>query len=400
FPGILNTLRLRNQTYSIDYDNEGNREKFMEGIKSADTALRHLLLLRRYALKEDKQIRIVSWDKSYLPSSIYCLFCHWFGDESNMEFIQAASGYMVYFGEDAADHLLTMNLTRSNVLNQLAITPHQFGQYSKEARENDVRFPDMKSEVDQVMKQEILPKGRIPEDHSFHPDERENVRQQIERYEENDRRVFVLFAHLFYDVGIIDSGNAFDGMCDWIRETIDIFRDKKDLLLLKPHPSELHKHRKDPNETLAGFAGSMELPDNIVLLKPWTFRSVELFASMDCGLIWRSSVGLELTYMGVPSIISGRAPYRHALNLPYVSRREEYESLIESSDTLEVTPRLRQKVIQYLYYLKNYKHRPFHCVEHVEPNEGEFRWRKEEVRDLLGRDEDPVITSFMRALTS
>jgi len=87
----------------------------------------------------------------------------------------------------------------------------------------------------------------------------------ITDYRSNGKNIFVLFGHLFYDVGVDDSSFSFPDMSTWIRETILYFKDSEDLLLLKPHPVET---LKETDETLYSFAKPLISSDNIRILNP------------------------------------------------------------------------------------------------------------------------------------
>jgi capsular polysaccharide export protein len=190
------------------------------------------------------------------------------------------------------------------------------------------------------------------------PDQ-EDVLAIIREYRSNGRNVFVLFSHLFYDTPVDDRSPSFNDMCDWIRATIEYFRNREDLLILKPHPVEVRYDypEKTPDETLASFIRDAvpDLPANVVLLPPRLFTLRDLSAEMSCGLIWRSSVAIELSYLGIPCIVAGVAPYQ-ALSLRYTQSALDYFEAIANWETIKVPESLRTEAARYAYCLKHFKH--------------------------------------------
>ena len=143
-------------------------------------------------------------------------------------------------------------------------------------------------------------------------------------------------------------------MCEWIIETIKYFRGKEDLLLLKPHPAEFltEQPKRTPNETLASFLRDTELPENILLLDIHQFSIKDLSPFISCGLIWRSSVAMELTFLEMPCIIAGNPIYR-ILDLSYAKNQEHYFNMIEQSHLTTVAEEQQLDIGTYLSMLDN-----------------------------------------------
>ena len=101
------------------------------------------------------------------------------------------------------------------------------------------------------------------------PQNQKKLIRTIEDFKSRGKKVFVLFTHLFFDTPVDDESPGFNGMGEWINETVKYFFGKEDLLLIKPHPSEFRKDfpKKNPNETLASFLRDTELSQNINIRK-------------------------------------------------------------------------------------------------------------------------------------
>jgi len=199
-----------------------------------------------------------------------------------------------------------------------------------------------------------------------------------------NKKVFVLFTHLFYDTPIYDTSPSFKDMCDWILGTIEFFNKRDDLLLLKPHPVEIRpdEPQKEPNETLASFLDDRveKINDNICLLEPRLFAMEEICPHMSCGLIWRSSVGMELAYRRIPCIIAGTPRYI-SLDLIYPKSKEDYFRLIERAKELKVTKEQALNTARYMYCLKN-KYIHINCLQY-DRNSRNMHWNREALQDYL-----------------
>ena len=248
--------------------------------------------------------------------------------------------YIHYFGEypRGANFISTANLTKKKIVDRKAVTKEELKSIIVSEKNLEVLSSSIEKSLSKVF-------GKAMED------EKNEAVRLIEQYRSRGKQVFVLFGHLFYDVGVDDSSPSFPDMCEWIKETILFFKDRDDLLLLKPHPVET---QKKTDETLYSFAESLISTDNIKILNPLLFNIRELSSYMSCGLVWRSSVGMELTYLKVPSIITGRPRYI-ALDLNYPQHRQDYFSMIRNVDRIKITNEQVRDVIRYVYYLENNK---------------------------------------------
>jgi len=177
-------------------------------------------------------------------------------------------------------------------------------------------------------------------------------------------------------------------MCEWIIETIKYFRGKEDLLLLKPHPAEFltEQPKRTPNETLASFLRDTELPENILLLDIHQFSIKDLNPFISCGLIWRSSVAMELTFLEMPCIIAGNPIYR-VLDLNYAKNKEHYFNMIEQSQLIKVTEEQQLAVGTYLYMLVN-QHVHIECISYSDVRK--FHWNIKALRKYLKYGDEKV----------
>jgi hypothetical protein len=346
FPIMRTTLRAVLKRYNIDFKNKNVISKSKEMIQSMDLLLQYLMLLKKFSKMKNKKIKIIGWEYSYIPNGFFNISCKELVDNRDVEYIDISRGYKHYFGgHSRQSYFSAVNLTQSVYRNRNSISKNQVLQI--------IRNVDKK----EVVKPINIVFNKAKKSHQI-SEEQKPIINKCTNFLKDGNNVFVLFSHLFYDNPVYDCTNAFKDMCDWINYTIKIFKNSKDLLLLKPHPKEVRLDipEAQPNETLESYINKnfSILPSNIILLKPRTFNLYHLFPYITCGLIWKSSASNELSYLGKSCIISGPSPFKQALDdLHYSQSKNHYESLIKNVENLQVTDQQKIKIAAYIYALYN-----------------------------------------------
>jgi hypothetical protein len=386
FPLIRNTLRTMQKRYNVFFRDEYNRPLYNELIQSCDLLLKYFLMLKDYVGNSNKKIRLVGFEPAYVPNGTLKMLCDRLSHNRDIEYIDLGRGYMYYFGQH---HPKESYITYSN----LTLTKNAFSYIiSKEQLET---LNINKIDTNKLLK----PISNAVKKKSWHKilDNQKQVIKTIDKYKSKGKKVFVLFAHLFYDTHVIDETPAFGGMCEWISETITYFKGKDNLLLIKPHPDECiaDQPQKAPDETLASFLSDTELGDSIILLDPHQFTTKELSPYISCGLIWRSSVAMELTFLGIPCIIAGNPLYK-ALNLGFAKDKAHYFDLIGKSHKLTVTEKLKTEVAAYQYLLeKNHVH--IDCISYDKLRK--FHWNRKALRKCLKNGNENICLVADRMLS-
>jgi hypothetical protein len=376
FPLIRNTLRVIQKRYNVQFIDEDNEPNYEGYVKTCDLMLKYFLLLKEYSKKNNKKIRLVGHESNYMPNGIFKILCDRFSEDRDIEFVDLRRGYISYFGEH---HFRDSYITCANLTN----TKKQFAfAVSKADMEN---FCDKDVEVLSNPAASALNKKVYNKPPAIQKD----VIETMQKYRSEGKNIFCLFAHLFYDTPIDDKSSAFVEMCEWILQTFEHFSDKEDLLLVKPHPVEYveNEPNKRPQETLSSFLQGRIKAENIILLEPHQFSINDLAPFLTCGLIWRSSVAMELTFLEVPCIIAGN-PIYHAIPLYYSQNKSHYFKMIDNANELEVTQEQQNDVTKYLYLLKN-KHILVNCVSyHSKLNKP--CWNAKALNDYLKKGDDNI----------
>ena len=382
FPIILSTLRAIQKRYNVYFDGAANKPTVNDLIRSCDLLLKYFLLLKDFSRKHNKKIRLVGWEVNYIPNGVFKILCDHLTHNRDIEYIDLERGYVSYFGKHhfRDSYITCSNLTKSKAEFAFPVLKEELAEFDP----GDIDLRELMKPASKALEKTI---------YSNVSDDQKRIIKTIENYRSTHKKVFVLFAHLFYDTPIDDTSPAFHGMCDWIEATVAYFNDKEHLLLIKPHPSEIREDEpeKQPDERLASFLSNIELPENVVLLEPRLFTIRDLSPYISCGLIWRSSVAMELTVLGIPCIISGSPVYK-ALDFSFAKDRDHYFHLIDQSHNIKVTEKQKLDVARYLYLLEK-KHTPVDSITYDRTLKKIF-WDGKALKTYLNNG-DPEIQSIV-----
>jgi hypothetical protein len=178
-------------------------------------------------------------------------------------------------------------------------------------------------------------------------------------------RVVGLFSNLLWDTAL-EAGKlaAFDDPFGWFDETIEQFWDRDDTnLVIKTHPAEGHRVS---NESVYDWihASYPDLPNHITILPPKTEVSpYKMMSYLDRGIVWNSTIGLEMAYQGIPTIVVGDAHYKdHGFTFDAMDR-ETYRDLLDDSLSVDETMESRAKRYCHLLFFKKQFDFPFYTKD-------------------------------------
>jgi len=372
FPCVLNTLKALYKRYNIDFKDKHVISTYQKMIYSCDLLLQYFLLLKEYANKQNVKIRIVGLESDYIPNGIFRMLCNYLSKNGDIEYLDVSRGYPHYFSHHFREtDILSMNFTKTRANNKISLLSEELLRIKKA----DISKKTILTSINKVIKQN--------QNHHI-TDKQKEILDIIKEYQSQGRNVFTLFSHLFYDTPLDDSSPSFKNMCDWIEETVNFFNKNNDLLILKPHPAEVRpdEPQKEPTETLKSFLENRinKISDNVILLEPRLFSLGELYPYISCGLIWRSSVGMELTYLKIPCIIAAPPPYK-TLDLIYAKSRSHYFELIKNANQLKISEEQVLDVARYIYVLEQ-KHVHIDSL-YYDKKSRNMCWNKKAVQDYL-----------------
>jgi hypothetical protein len=171
---------------------------------------------------------------------------------------------------------------------------------------------------------------------------------------ESGRPTVLLLTNVLWDAQLHYPANAFRTMIDWVFFTIDHFSKRYDLqLVIRVHPAEvsgtLPSRQKVADEIARRYPN---LPENIVIIGPEVpANTYELAKQSDCALIYGTKAGVELTSMGIPTIVAGEAWIKGKGVTVDVKSPEHYEEeLFRLPYRRRLPTDTRERALKYAYH--------------------------------------------------
>ncbi|WP_373675815.1 hypothetical protein [Halopenitus sp. H-Gu1] len=181
---------------------------------------------------------------------------------------------------------------------------------------------------------------------------------------QNNKTVIGMFTNLMWDASLEAGCPLFDDPYEWILSTIDYFADRPDVhLVVKVHPAEavIGAERGVADEIDTAYDS---LPGNVELLPPDTDVSpYELLEDLDTGIVWNSTIGLEMAYYGVPVIVAGETHYRGFDFTFDPDQVDGYYQLLNDIPNLETDDEMVARARRYVHYLFFQKSIPFPYIK-------------------------------------
>jgi len=141
-----------------------------------------------------------------------------------------------------------------------------------------------------------------------------------------------LLTNVMWDAQLHFTANAFPNMLEWVVETIRYFWQRSDLqLLIRIHPAEIRGTIPSRQPLLAEIQRIFpSLPDNVFIIEPES--QISTYAAMehcDTVIIYGTKTGVELSSVGIPTIVGGEAWIRNKGLTMDASSPAEYRRLLD-----------------------------------------------------------------------
>jgi hypothetical protein len=139
------------------------------------------------------------------------------------------------------------------------------------------------------------------------------------------------------------------GMADWLEMTIRHFAKRQDVqLVVRVHPGELLGAGYPSTEIVRQALPN--LPEHIVVVPPESpVNTYDLIAQASMGLVYTTTVGLEMAMSGLPVIVSGMTHYRGKGFTYDPDSKDEYLAMLASSAVEPLNSIQVQKAKHYAY---------------------------------------------------
>jgi hypothetical protein len=128
------------------------------------------------------------------------------------------------------------------------------------------------------------------------------------------RPVVVMFCNILWDSAVLERDIAFRSMGDWVVSGIEWARSHPDVdLVVRIHPAEVGLRNHPTRERMADHIAAhvTVLPENVrIVAASDPTSSYVLMDEAILGLVYTSTVGLELAARGVPVVVAAETHYR------------------------------------------------------------------------------------------
>jgi hypothetical protein len=198
-----------------------------------------------------------------------------------------------------------------------------------------------------------------------------------------------MLTNVMWDAQLHYRANAFPNMLEWVLQTIRYFAGRPELqLLIRVHPAEIRGTLPSRQPIIPEIQRAFStLPENVFLIPPESKVSTyAVMAQCSAVIIYGTKTGVELTSMGIPTIVAGEAWIRNKGITMDASSTEEYFKLLDQlPPTEKLDVRLTQRARKYAYHFFFRRMIPLSFMEPVP--EGLFELAIEGIDQLLpGRE--------------
>ena len=179
----------------------------------------------------------------------------------------------------------------------------------------------------------------------------------------DSRKTIGAFTNLMWDGSLETEDNLFSSPFTWIKETVNKVRDIEDVkLIIKTHPAE--SFRKTNEKVTDWIDENIEnLPENVRILEPDTNVSpYEMMRDIDQGIVWNSTIGMEMAYNAVPVTVVGDTHYK-GFNFTQdpKTKSEYFDSLRDEAS--DMNEEQIERARKYCHFLFCQKHWNFNFIE-------------------------------------
>ena len=194
----------------------------------------------------------------------------------------------------------------------------------------------------------------------------ETVRQKLGL---DDRPVILLATNVLGDSLTLGRQVFSRTMAEWIERTVTYFADREDVqLVIRVHPGEVLTHGTSMVDVVR--AALPEIPPHIHLVLPdEKLNTYDMVDITDLGLVYTTTVGLEMAMRGIPVVVAGQTHYRNrGFTIDPDSWKSYFSALSSALDDPEAV-RLTQEQVElswryaYLFFFEFAKPFPWHLLD-------------------------------------
>ena len=183
----------------------------------------------------------------------------------------------------------------------------------------------------------------------------------LETMVKKDVEFAVLFTNLNFDTAVLGRNPHFNSMEDWIIQVIDYWIKEQIALnlIIRIHPGEVKLITPSADFIGPKIRDRIKGVSNIILFDAMDkVDSYTLIENMKFGLIYSSSIGLEISYLNKLCLIAGDAFYKNEDFVSFPKDRTDYFAILKemtSGTYPEKNEETKKSLLKFIYFI--YFHR-------------------------------------------
>ncbi len=195
---------------------------------------------------------------------------------------------------------------------------------------------EMAALAETYMKSRITHTSLDNKEHFSHISENANIDiGEVKNFE----TVICAFPNVIWDADIADINVSFDGVLDWLLYTINVLKDnKKIFLIIRCHPSEVTvlKGTQSVEEILQNKIKNIQDISNLKVISSSSNIDTYHFLKkyVDIGVLYDGTLGLEMPYLGIPTLIVGKGRFNNKNVNIGVDTKEKYHYYLTNPNEL------------------------------------------------------------------
>lgn len=187
----------------------------------------------------------------------------------------------------------------------------------------------------------------------------------------------LLLTSVLWDAQVHYKANLFDGILDWVLQTISFWIETKKTtnLCIRIHPAEvtgyIQSRQRISDEIKIAFP---KLPKNIIIVEPEDKTSTyDLVAEADYVVAYSTKASIEVGVMGKPIIVCGDAWVRNKeISLDPKTEKEYFSILRDPAPILNFSKEKQQRAKKYAFHFFMRRMIKIDCFDRAERGEIEF----------------------------
>lgn len=162
----------------------------------------------------------------------------------------------------------------------------------------------------------------------------ENQKQLCEKHNiDSQKNIVVLFTNSIWDSAVVAEDTIFENIFNWITISIEHYRYQRDTqLVIRVHPVEVRiaKQQQTRDRVDDYVRRNFTNLSNVRIIPPESSASPYTLAEMaKLGLVYNSTIGLEMALRGKPVIVASNAHYAGTEFVYTPKNRDEYLRLLD-----------------------------------------------------------------------